>query len=212
MPQAAAAPRRWRRRPDARPDEILDAALDAFIERGFDAARMEDIAARAGLSKAAIYLYFDAKDALLRALISREVAPIAARAQALARSGAVDPEAGIRAIAAAAFAALSNPRIFAVPRLVIAVAGRFPEIAAHYRSQVIDPARGALITLVEAGVARGTFRDVDPDAAVRAIIGPVMFEVMWRFALGGEPRDGEARLAENWADLLLRGLKAERQT
>ncbi len=60
---------KWRRRAEARPDELLDAALDEFIARGFDAARVEDIAKRAGLSKGAVYLYFKSKEEVLRALI-----------------------------------------------------------------------------------------------------------------------------------------------
>ena len=60
-----------RRRPEARPDEILDAALSVFAEQGFTAARVEDIARRAGLSKGAVYLYFPSKEAMLNALVEQ---------------------------------------------------------------------------------------------------------------------------------------------
>jgi AcrR family transcriptional regulator len=175
---------RWRRRAEARPDEILDAALDVFVAEGFDAARMEDVARRAGLSKAGVYLYFDGKEALLKALIAREVAPVAARAAAMAEAGAADPEGALRAIAAFVGGQLANPRIFAVPRLVLSIANRFPDIADLYRREVIDRARAALAALVEAGVARGVFRDVDPEVAVRLIIGPIMAETMLRHVFG----------------------------
>jgi AcrR family transcriptional regulator len=175
---------RWRRRAEARPDEILDAALEAFEAQGFDAARVEDIAARAGLSKAGVYLYFDSKAALLEALIRREVAPVAARAEAIAAAGAADPPAALRAIATVAFAAFSNPRFFAVPRLVLSISNRFPEIAAVYRAEVIDRARGALIAIVRAGIARGDFRAVNPEAAVRIIAGPMMMEGLLRHVFG----------------------------
>jgi AcrR family transcriptional regulator len=181
---ARPSPARWRRRSGARPDEILDAALAEFEAQGFDAARVEDIATRAGISKAGVYLYFDSKAALLEALIVREVAPVAARAEAIAAAGSADPPAALRAIATMAFAALANPHIFAVPRLVLSVSNRFPEIAARYRAEVIDRARGALITIVRAGMARGDFRAVDAEAAVRVIVGPVMMEALLRHVFG----------------------------
>src|SRR5579875_3832641 len=81
---AAAAPR-WRRRKAARPAEIVAAALAVFAERGFAAARLEDIAARAGVSKAALYLYFPTKEALFRAVVAEVAAPNIDRvAQAIA--------------------------------------------------------------------------------------------------------------------------------
>jgi len=175
---------RWRRRAEARPDEILDAALEEFEAQGFDAARVEDIAARAGLSKAGVYLYFDSKAALLEALIRREVAPVAARAEAIALAGVADPPAALRAMATFAFGALANPRIFAVPRLVLSISKRFPEIAGVYRAEVIDRARGALIAIVRAGVARGDFRKVDAEAAVRLVVGPMLMEALLRHAFG----------------------------
>jgi AcrR family transcriptional regulator len=178
---------RWKRRAHARPDEILDAALEAFVERGFDAARMEDVASRAGLSKAGVYLYFKSKDALLKALITREVAPIAAHAEALARAGVEDPEATLRMIARFAVARLLDPRVFAVPRLIVSISNRFPDIAAFYRAEVVDRARGAITTIIRAGIARGVFRDIDPDVAMRLFAGPFMFEALWRHVLAGEP-------------------------
>lgn len=197
---------RWKRRAHARPDEILDAALDAFIEKGFDAARMEDVAARAGLSKAGVYLYFESKDALLKALITREVAPVAQRAEALAVAGAADPEATLRAIATFALSRLLDPRVFAIPRLVISISNRFPDIATFYRTEVIDRARAALTSIIRAGVANGDFRDIDPEIALRMIVGPFMFEAMWRNVFAGEPgiRDANAVL-----DLTLGILKAD---
>ena len=62
-----------KRRPEARPTEILAAALDMFTERGFNATRLEDVASRAGLSKASIYLYFRDKTSLLTALVQATV-------------------------------------------------------------------------------------------------------------------------------------------
>jgi AcrR family transcriptional regulator len=204
------ARRTWSRRADARPDEILDAALDEFIAQGFDAARMEDIAARAGLSKGAIYLYFTGKEALLRGLIEREVKPVFTRAHTLAALGGDNPKATIRGIATMINAALGDPRLIAIPLLVISIANRFPDIADYYRREVVEHGRAALEGLISRGVELGQFRKVDPKVASRALIGPLMFEVLWARALKGESDLG---VSDAWIeaqfDLLLHGLDAE---
>jgi AcrR family transcriptional regulator len=199
---------RWKRRADARPDEILDAALALFMERGFDATRMEDVAKRAGLSKAGVYLYFDGKEALLKALIVREVGPVARHAEAMATAGAAEPEQTLRAIAGFVVGRISDPRIFAVPHLVISIATRFPDIARFYREEVIDRARGAIGAIVKAGVAKGEFRDIDPDIAVRLLVGPFMFEALWRHVFAGEPG---IRNADDVLDLTLALLRREQR-
>jgi AcrR family transcriptional regulator len=182
------------RRPDARPDEILDAALNVFAAQGFDRARMEDIAAQAGLSKAGIYLYFTSKSELLRALIARTVAPVAQRAAALAHHGVADPVATLRAVVAMAAAALDDPGVIAVPRLVISAANSFPDVVDAYRAEVVDPMRRALRLLVESGVAKGVFAPIDPDEAVRLFMGPILFEALRRHVL----RDTEAPRLTDW--------------
>jgi AcrR family transcriptional regulator len=66
--------KRWQRRKDARPAEILDAALAVFAQKGFAATKLDDIAAKAGITKGTIYLYFDSKQALFEALARQSVA------------------------------------------------------------------------------------------------------------------------------------------
>lgn len=199
---------RWRRRAEARPEEILDAALDEFTERGFEAARMEDIAKRAGISKGGIYLYFPSKTALLEALIEAKVAPLARLAQAIAATGVNDPMSALRMIATAAAHRLGDGKVFAVPRLVISVSGRFPEIAEYYRVHVVELARGALESLIEAAMAKGALRRVDAQAAARAFIGPILFEALWTHVLKGESTlNDPEKLIQQHFDVWLNGLE-----
>ena len=199
---------RWRRRADARPEEILNAALSEFTSRGFEAARMEDIAKRAGLSKAAIYLYFPSKMAVLEALIEAKVGPLAQHAQTLLAMGADDPLMALRMLATAAAHRMADPNLIAVPRLVIGISGRFPEIATYYREQVVEKARGALETLIEGAMAKGQMRPADKNAVVRAFIGPLFFEAMWTHVLGGETAlNDPQKLIEQQFDVLLSGLE-----
>lgn len=197
---------KWTRRASARPDEILDAALDVFIEAGFDAARMDDIAARAGISKAGVYLYFASKEALLRALISREIAPHATGLAMLAEAGGEDPVGTIRMLVAFASERLADPRLIAIPRLMISISNRFPDLARHYRIDVVERAKRALEALIARGIAKGVFRPVDPEAALRAVVGPLMFAALWRHVLGGDSAASPDEIAAAHIDLLVNGL------
>jgi AcrR family transcriptional regulator len=199
---------RWRRRAEARPEEILEAALAEFTERGFEAARMEDIGKRAGLSKAGVYLYFPSKMALLEALIEARVAPLATQAQTLAQAGKDDPLAALQLLARIAAHRIADPNVFAVPRLVIGLSGRFPGIAEYYRMHVVEKARGALEALIEAAIAKKQIRAVDKAAVVRAFIGPMFFEAMWTHVLRGESAlANPEKLIEQHFDILLNGLE-----
>jgi AcrR family transcriptional regulator len=199
---------RWRRRADARPEEILEAALAEFTERGFEAARMEDIGKRAGISKAGVYLYFPSKMALLEALIEARVSPLANQAQTMAQAGKDDPLGALRMLARVAAHRIADPNIFAVPRLVIGLSGRFPRIAEYYRTHVVEKARGALEALIEAAIAKKQIRPVEKDAVVRAFIGPMFFEAMWAHVLGGESAlANPEKLVEQNFDILLGGLE-----
>jgi AcrR family transcriptional regulator len=196
------------RRADARPDEILDAALAEFTERGFDAARVEDIARRAGISKGGVYLYFPSKEALLKALIEAKIAPIAYQAATLARAGDGDPLTALRMLTRVAAERLREPGIIAVPRLVIGLSARFPEFADFYRTHVVVHARGALEHLIQRAMALGQIRECDVAAVTRAFIGPLFFEAMWTHVLRGESALGNPeKLIESQFDILLNGLE-----
>lgn len=201
-------PPRWKRRAEARPEEILEAALAEFDERGFDAARMEDIAKRAGLSKAGVYLYFESKEALLKALIEAKIAPIAQNAQTIALAGASDPRMALKLLTTAMAMRFNDPKIFAVPRLVIGLSSRFPALADYYRENVVERAKQALESLIAAGVAQGVFRPVEPRAAVRAFVGPLLFEAMYHHVLRGESgMQDAAALVDQHLSILLEGLE-----
>ena len=201
----APAPK-FRRRADARPDEILDAALAVFTEKGFDAARVDDIATRAGLSKGAVYLYFDSKDALLKGLIEREVAPAAHRLRALAEASGDDVRATLTLLVTVATQLLNDPGIFATPKLVLSVAARFPEIGDYYRKRVIDEAIGAISALHMKGVASGVFRQADSDTVARMVMGPLLVYAMRKHVLGAKDKSPPGEHAKAHLEILFNGL------
>jgi AcrR family transcriptional regulator len=212
---------RWRRRAEARPDDILDAARECFLEEGYSGATVERIARGAGLSKGAVYLYFESKEAMLVALIRRSVRMVAeaaaARLDAQGEAGegaGGDPVAALREAAGQFGALLADPKMFAAPRIVLAEAGRFPQIAELYRREVLDIAMPAIARLVERAKATGAFRDVDARVAVRSLVGGMFVEALWRsyFAQAGEPAPAPQDFIAAHLDIVLNGLCARPET
>ncbi|MGD2131718.1 MAG: TetR/AcrR family transcriptional regulator [Maricaulaceae bacterium] len=199
------------RRPEARPDEILDAALKVFTDKGFSAARMDDVAKAAGLSKGAVYLYFDSKETLLEALIARSAGRLVADAAAFIDAAAdADPEGTLRAVVQGIARGLADPNISAAPRLMISEAHRFPRIATYYRKNVVNVGKAAFARLIAAGVRKGVFRDVDPKVAARAFAGPLFANMVLTFILPDpdDPPLDPDDLAAKAFDILFNGLAA----
>lgn len=198
---------KFRRRAAARPDEVLDAALALFSVQGFAQTSVEAVARAAGLSKAAVYLYFPSKNALLAGLVRRAVVPVAELAL-----GAVDgdPLIVIAGLLRAAAARMAEPGVMAVPALVMREAAVVPEIAEVYREEVMDRVLPALRQVIARGVASGQLRAVDPDLTVRSIVGAVLAHVVLAQVFGIQPAGGlelEA-LVENHISILQAGLRA----
>ena len=204
-------PPRRQRKPEQRPEQILDAALLVFRRQGFGAARMEDVATQAGISKGTIYLYFDSKTTLLEALIERAMAPVAARLQAMASAAPEGPvEPVLRAMLGFAAARLQDPDAAAVPLLVIGEAGRFAALARHYRERVIEVGLGAVTALIERAVRSGEFGPLDAALAARSLVAPVLLQAVWNGVFArpeDDPTDPQALVDQHLA-LFLHGARA----
>jgi AcrR family transcriptional regulator len=201
--------KKFRRRAEARPDEVLDAALAVFVEKGFAAARVEDVAKRAGVSKGTVYLYFPSKDALIEGIVRRAVAPIALRALPDLETFDGDPRMPITMLMMILIEQLAQPEKIAVPKLILREVMSFPTIAAFYRHEVLDKVMPALAGLIRRGVETGKLRPVDPELTVRSIIGPLLAHVALGELFGIKP-EGEGlsldRLVANHLDILFHGL------
>lgn len=201
---------KFRRRAEARPDEVLDAALDLFIEKGFATTRVEDIARRAGLSKGAVYLYFPSKEAILEGLVRRAVVPIAESVLRLVEGYEGDPRPGIALAMRHLAGKLKDPRLLAIPRLMMREMIHFPEFAAMYRREVLDRVIPVVEGLIRRGVDQGYFRQVDPHLTLRSVVGPIMMHIMMAEIFSIMPPDGLAldRMIENHLTILFDGLSS----
>ncbi|MDX6750470.1 TetR/AcrR family transcriptional regulator [Geminicoccaceae bacterium 1502E] len=206
-----AEPARRRRRKEARPQEILEAALALFTERGFSATRLDDIAARAGVSKGTLYLYFASKEAIFSELVRHAVLPNIARVEALVAGWSGSRASLLRRMIELLGTALREDRIAAFPKLVIAESGNFPELARQYREEVIERGLGLFARVIAAGVAAGEFREVDSRHAAKLCVAPMLLLAVWRTCLARadeQPLDAQA-LVETHVETLLRGLAAK---
>jgi AcrR family transcriptional regulator len=206
------SPTRWRRRKEARPDEILAAALESFAARGFAATRLEDVAARAGISKGTLYLYFKSKEELFEAVVRARLLPNLERVEALAASFE-GPSALLLERLLLTIAGVVGSQVGAIPKLVIAEAGNFPDLARFYLDEVVRRGLRLIGTILRRGIARGEFRAVDVDHTVFCVIAPMLIAALWKNSLEAyddASLDAEA-LARAHLDLLLRGLEVDGQ-
>lgn len=193
---------------DERRAELLAAALEVFYERGYDLARMDDIARRAGVSKGAVYLYFDGKDALFNALIQEMAAPITEQLKAAARA-ALDPEDAIRAVLRAAPTIIRTSPLRKILKVLISSSSSFPEAVTAYRQDVIDRALTVVASILESGRASGVFEIEDPFLTARLVVAPFVKAMIWEMLFMIDP-EAEVDLEEFFTlheKYLMRALK-----
>lgn len=175
------APRK--RRKDARPAELSAAALALFVEKGFAATRLEDIATRAGVSKGTLYLYFDSKEALFKAVIQEGVVPVVAENEAIAAGHSGTSFALLEKLLDNWWKKIGQTDFAGIPKLMVAEARNFPDVAQFYYENVICRFRALAGKALERGMVSGEFRHMDVETTIDVIIAPILMLVIWRFSL-----------------------------
>jgi AcrR family transcriptional regulator len=204
---------KWRRRKDARPAEIIAAAFAVFAEKGFSAARLDEIAGRAGLSKGALYLYFETKEDLFHAVVREAVSPKIAKVITFAE-GFEGPFAElVRALLPLAGSTIGSSGLGQVIKMVVGESRNFPELARFWHDEVAAPAIGAMSRLIERAQARGEIRPGPARFHAMSLMGPLLMGVLWRETfgpIGAEPIDLEA-MARQHVESVLTGLLVPRE-
>ena len=199
---------KWRRRKDARPSDIVAAALEVFGEKGFAGARIEEIARRAGVSKGTLYLYFETKSDIFRAVVHDAISP---NIDEVGRTIlALDlPFAEVVRLLLPRFAQLvTELPVGAVVKMVIGESRNFPELAKVWHDEVVQQGVALLSALIERGQGRGEVRPGDPRTHAFSIMGPMLLGVLWRETftpVGGAEIDLVA-VASQHAETVLDGL------
>ena len=202
---------KFQRRAEERPREICAAALAVFAEKGFAAARLDEIARRAGVSKGTLYLYFADKEALFRAVVRDTVSPNIDAVRASLEATDLPFAEIVRAFLPRFAELTSRLPIGAVAKMVIGESRNFPELAKVWHDVVLAKAIGTLAGLIERAQQRGEVRSGDPRLQAFSLMGAMMMGVIWHETLepvGGAPLDVEA-LARQHVETILAGLLVE---
>jgi TetR/AcrR family transcriptional regulator len=198
------------RRKDARPSEIVAAALDVFAEKGFAATKTDDIAARAGVSKGTLYLYFPSKEDLLKAVVQANVVSLIAEGREFVRTYSGSTGDMLRDFTLAWWRAEGATKQSAVPKLIMSEAGNFPDIVAYYFNEKIVPAEALITGILERGVASGEFKPIARmHDTIHSIVSAVIFLMHCKHSfaahLGEDQMEPETFLT-NHIHTLLHGL------
>ena len=198
------------RRKEARPGELLDAALDLFVEKGFAATRSEEVAARAGVSKGTLFLYFPSKEELFKAVVRENISGRFAQWMQEFEDFEGSTADMVRYCMRAWWERIGATRASGITKLMISEARNFPELAAFYREEVILPGTELMRRILKRGMERGEFRELDLDYTVFSIVAPMVFLIMAKHALGAcvaqdTPLDPQ-RYVDAQLDTLLHGL------
>ena len=202
---------KFQRRAEDRPREICAAALEVFAEKGFAAAKLDEIAKRAGVSKGTLYLYFKDKEDLFRAVIRDTVAPNIASIRETVEATDLPFAQIVRALLPRFAEITSRVPIGPVAKMVIGESRNFPELAKVYHDLVVSQAIGLIAGLIERGQAKGEVREGDPRLHALSLMGPMLMGILWRETLqpvGATPIDID-KLARQHAETVLQGLLTE---
>jgi AcrR family transcriptional regulator len=201
---------RWKRRKTERPLEILDAALACFAERGFAATRMEDIAARAGVTKGTIYLYFENKETVFKTLARESIGMRISEVTENIKGFEGATRDLLRFVITSMHEFLGTSDRAVLPKVLLAEAGNFPELAQFWRTEIIDNGLGLFASVIERGITRGEFRKVDSKNAAMLCVSPLLLTLFWRttFAQFDATPFDYPKFIDTHLDILLRGLAA----
>lgn len=170
---------RWERRKDARPQELLAAALNQFVERGYAATRLEDVARHAGVSKGTLYLYFANKEELFKAVVRDNIVVTIGAAEQDA--AAFDGPSGelLGTLLMRWWTEIWATPLGGITKLMLAEGNNFPELAQFYNDEVVARGSRLITQVLMRGIERGEFRSVDPVVMTQVLIAPVLMLMMW---------------------------------
>ena len=203
---------RWARRKDARPSELASAALELFVERGFAATRLDDVAKRAGVSKGTLYLYFDSKDELFKAIVREGIVSRFVEFEERMRAYEGSSADLMHLLVKTWWQKIGATKLAGISKLMISEAGNFPELAKFYHDEVIVRGIAIFTAAIKRGIDSGEFRPVDLEYTPHICAAPVLMLMLWRnsFDLCGVQKMDPDTYLDIHTDLLVRGLLADR--
>jgi AcrR family transcriptional regulator len=209
-PAKDSAPRQ--RRKETRPQELLEAALALFVEKGFAATRAEEVAQHAGVSKGTLYLYYPSKEELFKAVVRHNVVSLIAEGRELVEQFEGSSADLLVCLMQTWWDRVGNTSAAGIHKIVLSEVRNFPELAQFYSDEVIVPADQLFCSAVQRGITRGEFRAMPLHEVAHALIAPLIFMALHRHSFGACQIQGNAAMdplvmLNTHFDLVLRGLQ-----
>lgn len=200
------------RRKEARPQELLEAALAVFVEKGFAGSRTEEVARRAGVSKGTVYLYYPSKEELFKAVVRQNLSSLIAEGEEIAGSFEGSSSDLLSFLLHTWWERVGNTPAAGIHKIVLAEVRNFPELAQFYTDEVIIPADRLFSGCVQRGIDRGEFRPMPLHEVAHALMAPIIFMAIHRHSFGCCPVQGgvdvdPTLVLDTHLDLVLRGLE-----
>jgi TetR/AcrR family transcriptional regulator len=209
-PSDEPATHRRARRKEARPGELIEAALHLFVEKGFAATRVEEVAARAGVSKGTLFLYFPSKEDLFKAVVRENIAGRFTEWNEEFEQFTGDSVELVRYAMQSWWERIGMTPASGITKLVMAEASTFPEIASFYQNEVVAPGHELIRRILQRGIDRGEFREMPLDYAVYSLIAPMIFLLMWKHSMAPccppSHQLDPVSFIDTQVDLILRGM------
>ncbi len=185
---------------------IRAAALDVFSQKGFAAARLDDVAKAAGVAKGTIYLYFASKEDLLEAIVKSSITVVIDDFEERVAASASPASEMLRMMGSVIVAAFADENRRRVLHLVMCEGGRFPQIAEFYHREIVSRGIRVIRAIVAKGCESGEFASDAPARFPQLVIAPALVAVIWAIVFQRiEPLDARAMMDAHF-DLLLRAL------
>lgn len=203
---------RWKRRKDARPQEVIDAALALFSEFGYSQTRLDDVAAKAGISKGTVYLYFASKQDLFEAVILDRITPWLEAIASQEINDADTTDEVVRNFLSWGWNQFLETKLFMITKVVLAESNNFPDLAKTYMREVMGPVHDHMTMLLVRGAKRGEVDDEITPERVKALLAPLSWLSMWRQVLlaHGTPPVDESRFVQEAIEMVARSIAPRR--
>ncbi|WP_394755766.1 TetR/AcrR family transcriptional regulator [Rhodoferax sp.] len=203
------------RRKDARPGELLDAALELFVEKGYAATRVEEVAKLAGVSKGTLFLYFASKEELFKAVVRENISGRFQEWNTEFENFQGNSADLLRYCMTAWWQRIGSTKASGITKLMMSEARNFPELAVFFEHEVIRPGKVLMTRVLQRGIDRGEFRAIDMTYGAYILLAPMVFLAMWKHSLGACCDAGSQLVPEDYIALqvetILNGLSI-RQT
>jgi AcrR family transcriptional regulator len=200
------------RRKQARPQELLEAALTLFVEKGFAATRTEEVAQRAGVSKGTLYRYFPSKEEFFKAVVRQNLSRLIAEGEGIAASFEGSSSELLSSLIRIWWERVGSAPAAGIHKIILAEVRNFPELAQFYADEVMVPGGRLFSGCIKRGMARGEFRELPLREVTRALIAPLIFMALHQHSFDACPANRAAevdpsRVLDTHLDLVLGGLE-----